>query len=80
MQNKRPENVSDSEWYAIQKAIQLATEHFQNIALFVNWVDEEGETKFCHILTGNTFALQNHIDKWVDGEFDDDDDDMERAY
>jgi len=69
-------------WAEINKAIGIITEHFENMALFINWVDDEGETQHCEILDGNTFALENHIDKWLDGDFlvdesqeaDDDDD------
>ena len=73
--------MSPDGWVAINKAIELITEHYENVGLFMNWVDDEGETQHAEILHGNGFALENHIDKWVDGEFlpdqfeDDDDDD-----
>ena len=80
VKRQKPNNVTNEEWEAINKAIQIISEHFSNTGLFINWVDEEGETQHCEIFDGNGFALENHIEKWVDGdflpdEFDDDDDD-----
>lgn len=70
MKQPKPENVSTEEWHAIQKSITIITEYFPNIALFVNWVDDDNETKHLHVFQGNGFALQNHINKWSDGYFD----------
>jgi hypothetical protein len=66
----KPDTITDCEWRNLTKAIGIITEHFQNLALFINWVDDEGETQHAHILQGNKFALQNHIDKWHEGVFD----------
>ena len=49
------------------------------MALFINWVDDEGETQHAHILQGNKFAIQNHVDKWNNGEFDPFDEDDEES-
>ena len=78
----KPENIGSAEWDDVLKSIRSMTEHFPNLGLFLNWVDEQGKTQHCHIFQGNDFALQNHIGKWVDGDFDpeEDDDDLERAY
>jgi hypothetical protein len=40
-------------------------------------VSEDGETQHTHILQGNKFAIQNHIDKWHEGVFDVDEDEEE---
>ena len=70
MNNQKPANIGNCEWKNIQRAIGIITEHFPNMALFINWVDDEGETQHAYILQGNKFALHNHIGKWVDGDFD----------
>ncbi len=70
MSPQKPDNTSAEEWEAVQKAIRIVTEYFPNIAVFLNWVDDKGATQHCHILQGNTFALQNHVCKWADGDFD----------
>lgn len=80
MKRPKPYNVTNEGWEAVNKAVALITEHYENMALFINWVDDAGETQHCEVLDGNGFALENHIDKWVDGEFlpdefEDDDDD-----
>jgi hypothetical protein len=75
--NPKPDNIGISEWRNLQKAIGTITEHFPNMALFINWVDDDGETQHAHILQGNMFAIQNHVDKWNNGEFDPLDDDEE---
>lgn len=76
--------MDQAEWSAINKAKQILTEHFQNVGIFINWVCPEGETRYYHIIVGNSFAMENHITKWSDNEFDDpeesgdeDDDDEE---
>jgi hypothetical protein len=52
----------------------------------MNWVSEEGETEHAFILEGNSFALENQINKWCDGDFDpiefdqDEDDDRPKNY
>jgi len=69
VKHPKPYNVSPEGWTAIKKAVELITEHYDNIGLFINWVDDDGETQHCEVLHGNGFALENHIDKWVDGEF-----------
>jgi hypothetical protein len=75
----RPETITECEWNNLQKAIGIITEHFSNLAVFINWVDEDGETQHAHILQGNKFAIQNHVGKWVDGDFDPDDE-QEKQY
>jgi hypothetical protein len=70
----KPDNITESEWIELKRAIAIVTEHFSNMALFINWVDDNGETQHSHILQGNKFALQNHIDKWCKGVFDVDED------
>lgn len=72
---ERPHIITECEWNNLQKAISIITEHFPNLAVFINWVDDEGETQHTHILQGNKFAIQNHVGKWVDGDFDLNDDD-----
>lgn len=69
----------------MQKAITIITEHFSNLAIFINWVSEDGDTQHAHILKGNKLALQNHIRQWSDGELDEEkdeneSDEIERAY
>ena len=78
----KPENIGSPEWEDVLKSIRSMTEHFPNLGLFLNWVDEEGKTQHHQILLGNAFALENQIGKWVDGDFDseNEDDDLERAY
>ena len=73
----QPENISNGEWKELKRALCIITEHFPNMALFINWVDEEGETQHAHILQGNKFAIQNHVNKWNEGVFDVDEDDEE---
>jgi len=73
----RPDNIGISEWNNLQRAIGIITEHFPNMALFINWVDDDGETQHAHILQGNKFAIQNHVDKWNSGDFDPPEDDKE---
>jgi hypothetical protein len=82
MQILKPDSVTDIEWEAIEKAKTILSEHFQNIALFMNWVADNGETKRGEILNGNTFALKHHIESWLDGEFepDIDEDEEEKEY
>lgn len=80
MNHIQPENIGKSEWKNLQRAIGIITEHFPNMALFINWVDDEGETQHAHILQGNKFAIQNHVDKWHNGEFDPFDDDDEESF
>jgi hypothetical protein len=86
VKHPKPDNVSDQEWHAIKKSIQIITEHIPNLALFMNWVSEEGETEHAFILEGNAFALENQINKWCDGDFDpvesdkDEDDDRPKDY
>jgi hypothetical protein len=70
-----PPEVNDAEWTQIKKSVSLLTEHFPNIAIFINWVSEDGETKHIEILQGNEFALELHIEKWRDGDFEDNEDD-----
>ena len=77
MKDPKPDTITDCEWSNIQKAIGIITEHFPNLAVFFNWVDEEGETQHAHILQGNKFAIQNHVGKWVDGDFDPENDEKE---
>ena len=74
MNFSKPDNITEGEWIELKRAIAIVTEHFSNMALFINWVDEKGETQHSHILQGNKFALQNHIDKWHEGVFDIDED------
>jgi hypothetical protein len=73
----KPDNITDAEWKELKRAISIITEHFSNMALFINWVSEDGETQHTHILQGNKFAIQNHIDKWHEGVFDVDEDEEE---
>lgn len=73
----KPENITDCEWNNLKRAIGIITEHFPNMALFINWVDDDGETQHAHILQGNKFAIQNHVDKWNSGEFDPPEEDKE---
>ena len=80
MSNPRPDSVNDAEWAAIEKAKQLLTEYFPNTAIFINWVNETGETKRGEILNGNTFAIKHHIECWMDGDFELDDDDEEKSF
>jgi hypothetical protein len=68
----KPDNVSDQEWDAIQRAQNILTEYFQNCAIFINWVAEDKQTKRIEILAGNGFALKHHINCWSDGDFDPD--------
>jgi hypothetical protein len=77
MNHNKPDNIDNCEWNNLQKAIGIITEHFQNMALFINWVDDEGQTQHTHILQGNMFAIQNHVDKWNSGDFDPPDDEEE---
>jgi hypothetical protein len=87
----KPPFMDDAEWAAIKKAKSLLTEHFENIAVFINWVCPEGQTRYYHVVEGNSFAMENHITKWADNEFDDpeateseedddDDDDDDESY
>ncbi len=85
MKLSKPKNISKNEWQEIQRAIAIITEHFPNLAIFINWVSEDGETQHAHILIGNKLALQNHIRQWSDGELDEEkdeneNDEIERAY
>jgi hypothetical protein len=85
----KPPFIDDAEWSAIKKAKSLLTEHFENIGIFINWVSPDGETRYYHVLDGNKFAMENHITKWTDNDFDepetsssdqdDDDDDDDDA-
>ena len=80
MNHPKPENVTQEAWDVLTKSVESITEHFSNVAIFVNWVDEAGQTQHGHILQGNTFAIQHHINKWVDGDFevqDEEDEDNE---
>jgi hypothetical protein len=63
----KPNNVSDQEWDAIERAQNILTEYFPNVAIFVNWVNDERETRHGEILTGNTFAIKHHIERWQEG-------------
>jgi chromosome condensin MukBEF MukE localization factor len=69
----KPPFMDDAEWDAVLKAKSILTEHFQNIGIFINWVCSEKETRFYHVVDGNAFAMENHIQKWADNEFDDPD-------
>jgi hypothetical protein len=82
VKHEKPANIGKAEWSDVLKAISIITEHYANVAIFLNWVDDEGETQHCHILKGNELALQNHVGKWVDGDYDDaeDDDDSELKF
>lgn len=86
MKHQKPDNLSDQEWIAIKKSIQLITEHIPNLALFINWVSDSGETEHAFILHGNAFALENQLNKWCDGDFDpvendeDDDDKIKKKF
>jgi hypothetical protein len=66
----KPDNITGDEWRELKRAIAIVTEHFPNMALFINWESDDGDTQHAYILQGNKFALHNHIGKWVDGEFD----------
>jgi hypothetical protein len=79
----KPDSVTKEAWDALTKAKAIITEHFPNIAIFVNWVNDEGETKHGEILEGNAFALRHHIEKYLDGDFlpdemESEDDDSEK--
>lgn len=80
MKHPKPLNITDAEWEIIKKSLAHITEHFQNAALFLNWVNDEGETQHLHILKGNGFAIQNHIGKWIDGDFDEDEGETEKVF
>jgi hypothetical protein len=68
----KPTFIDASEWQAIKKASSLLTEYFENVGLFINWVDDTGETRYYHAMLGNAFALENHVHKWADKDFDED--------
>lgn len=66
----KPPFMDDAEWQAVQKAESILTEYFQNLGIFINWVCPEGETRYYHMIRGNSFAMENHIAKWADNDFD----------
>ena len=80
MNHPKPDSVTEEAWDALKNSMLVITEHFSNVAIFVNWVSDEGQTRHGEILEGNAFALRHHIEKYLDGDFlpdeiDDDDDD-----
>lgn len=69
MNQQRPTICPQESWDALNRAKSIITEHFPNVAIFVNWVCDEGQTRHGEILDGNAFALRHHIEKYLDGEF-----------
>lgn len=69
MNHPKPESVTQEAWDALRNSMLIITEHFSNVAIFVNWVNDDGETKHGEILEGNAFALRHHIEKYLDGDF-----------
>ena len=67
---RKPLNVSDQEWQAVERAQNILTEYFPNVAIFVNWVGEDSLTHRGEILTGNAFAIKHHIERWLEGDFE----------
>ena len=59
---KAPDPILDP----LEHACRSVGEHYDspNVAVFVSWV-ENGKTHHAEYMTGNAFALQNHIMKWV---------------
>jgi len=82
VKHPKPENLSDQAWAAIKKSIQILTEYFPNIGLFINWVNDKEDTQHYQLLTGNTLAVEHQISKCSNDDFDmidwDDDDDEDQ--
>jgi hypothetical protein len=82
MPGEKVKELDPKHWEIVQKALDLLTEHFENSAVFVNYV-ENGQTIRGEIIQGNQFSLKYQVEKWIHGEFDeydeedDDDDDGE---
>jgi hypothetical protein len=62
VKRQKPNNVTNEEWEAINKAIQVISEHFSNTGLFINWVDEEGETQNQRKQEEHTTIRKSHKD------------------
>jgi len=65
----KPSVCTQEAWDALTKARAIITEYFPNVAIFVNWVCDEGLTRHGEILEGNAFAIRHHIEKYLDGDF-----------
>jgi hypothetical protein len=55
-----------SERDAVNKALQLLTEHFENLVLCVNWVNEAGETLHFEQGVGNHLANVRQVELWLE--------------
>jgi hypothetical protein len=68
----KPDCLADHQWEAVLKAREIITEHFEgvNLAIFLNWVNENRDTARGEILAGNEFAIKHHIERWLDGDFE----------
>lgn len=60
--------INDCGDVAIDKALSILAEHYQNIVIFVNYVDDNGDTFRNERTAGNFFANRYHIENWLDNE------------
>ena len=59
-------NMQSHESDAVRKAMAMLTEHFDNVALFINHVDTSGVTRSTEAVSGNFFAVKAQVAEWID--------------
>jgi hypothetical protein len=70
------EEPSDEDVFVIRQLRAIAGEHFE-VALILLSREENGKTEYYHTAVGNQFAIKGLTEAYMDGEFEEIDEDTE---